>query len=92
MLELVFWVAAGLLVYTHVGYPLLLALLARRERRPPAPADLPSVSLVIAAHDEQDVIERRVRNVFELDYPRDRLELIVSSDGSTDATVERARA
>ncbi len=92
MLELVFWVAAGLLVYTHVGYPLLLALLARRERTPPAPAELPSVSLVIAAHDEEDVIERRVRNVFELDYPRDRLELIVSSDGSTDATVERARA
>ena len=92
MLELVFWVAAGLLVYTHVGYPLLLAMLARRERTPPAPAELPSVSLVIAAHDEEDVIERRVRNVFELDYPRDRLELIVSSDGSTDATVERARA
>ena len=92
MLELVFWIAAGLLVYSHAGYPLLLALLARRERPRPAPAELPSVSLIIAAHDEEDVIERRVRNAFELDYPRDRLELIVSSDGSTDATVERARA
>jgi hypothetical protein len=40
MLELVFWVAAGLLVYTHVGYPVLLALLARRERRPPAPVSI----------------------------------------------------
>jgi cellulose synthase/poly-beta-1,6-N-acetylglucosamine synthase-like glycosyltransferase len=92
MLEVVFWVAAGLLVYTHVGYPLLLRLLAGRERQPPAPAELPSVSLIIAAHDEADVIDRRVANAFELDYPRDRLEVIVSSDGSTDATVERAKA
>jgi glycosyltransferase involved in cell wall biosynthesis len=92
MLELVFWVAAGLLVYTHVGYPVLLALLARRERRPPAPDELPSVSLIVAAHDEEQVIERRVDNALALDYPRGRLELIISSDGSTDATVARARA
>ena len=92
MLELVFWVAAGLLVYTHVGYPLLLRLLARRERPAPAPDELPSVSLIVAAHDEEEVIERRVQNALALDYPRERLELVVSSDGSTDATVERARA
>jgi glycosyltransferase involved in cell wall biosynthesis len=92
MLELVFWVAAGLLVYTHVGYPLLLGLLARRDRPAPAAAELPSVSLIVAAHDEEEVIDRRVRNALALDYPRDRLELIVSSDGSTDATVDRARA
>jgi cellulose synthase/poly-beta-1,6-N-acetylglucosamine synthase-like glycosyltransferase len=92
MLELVFWVAAGLLVYTHVGYPLLLRVLSSRERRTPAPDELPSVSLIVPAHDEEQVIERRVRNAFALDYPRDRFELIVSSDGSSDATVERARA
>jgi cellulose synthase/poly-beta-1,6-N-acetylglucosamine synthase-like glycosyltransferase len=92
MLELVFWIAAGLLVYTHVGYPLLLGLLARRERPQPPLAELPSVSLIVAAHDEAAVIERRVSNAFALDYPRDRFELIVSSDGSTDATVERAQA
>ena len=92
MLELVFWIAAGLLVYTHVGYPVLLRLLARREQRVPAAGELPSVSLIVAAHDEEEVIDRRVQNALALDYPRDRLELIVSSDGSTDATVERARA
>ena len=94
MLELVFWIAAGLLVYTHVGYALLLWLLAkaRRDRPHPELADLPSVSLVVAAHDEEAVIDQRVRNALALDYPRDRLEVIVSSDGSTDATVERARA
>jgi glycosyltransferase involved in cell wall biosynthesis len=92
MLELVFWVAAGLLVYTHVGYPMLLRLLVRREQRPPAAGELPSVSLIVAAHDEEAVIDRRAQNALALDYPRDRLELIVSSDGSTDATVDRARA
>jgi cellulose synthase/poly-beta-1,6-N-acetylglucosamine synthase-like glycosyltransferase len=92
MLELVFWIAAGLLVYTHVGYPVLLRFLSRREQRSPAPGELPNVSLIVAAHDEEAVIDRRVQNALALDYPRDRLELIVSSDGSTDATVERAGA
>ena len=93
-LEIVFWVAAGLLVYTHLGYPLVLALLARGSRRPPPPppATLPSVSLVIAAHDEEEVIEAKVANARALDYPRELLELIVASDGSTDRTAELARA
>ena len=93
MLELVFWIAAGLLVYTHVGYPLLLRLLVVGARQDPArPAELPRVSLIVAAHDEEEVIDARVRNALELDYPRERLELIVASDGSGDQTVAYARA
>ncbi len=94
IVEVVFWIAAGLLVYTHVGYPLVLALLARMRppRRPPALSELPSVSLVVAAHDEQQVIEAKVRNALALDYPRELLEVIVASDGSADRTVELARA
>ena len=91
MLEIVFWTAAGLLVYTHVGYPLLLRLLAPRERELPPPGELPSVSLIVAAHNEERVIGERIRNAFALNYPRDRFELIVSSDGSTDATVGHAQ-
>jgi cellulose synthase/poly-beta-1,6-N-acetylglucosamine synthase-like glycosyltransferase len=91
VLELVFWIAAGLLVYTHVGYPLLLRVFARTETEPPH-GQLPSVSLIVAAHDEASVIERRVHNALALDYPRELLQVIVASDGSTDATVERARA
>jgi cellulose synthase/poly-beta-1,6-N-acetylglucosamine synthase-like glycosyltransferase len=92
-----FWVSVGLLVYTHAGYPLaLLALVRLRRHREPTPAvptaDLPSVSLIVAAYDEQAVIEAKVRNALELDYPRDRLQLIVASDGSSDRTVELARA
>src|SRR3989442_665311 len=65
----------------------------RRTRRasPLASAELPSVSLVVAAYDEEQAIDRKVRNALELDYPRARLELIVASDGSRDRTVELAR-
>ncbi len=93
VLQVVFWVSVGLLAYTHVGYPLLLALLARRRRVRPAPdlTELPPVSLIVAAHDEEAVIAAKVANALALDYPRELLELIVASDGSTDRTAELAR-
>ena len=53
---------------------------------------MPAVSLIVAAYDEEEVIAAKVANALALDYPRERLELIVASDGSADATVERARA
>ncbi|HEX6117471.1 MAG TPA: glycosyltransferase family 2 protein [Solirubrobacterales bacterium] len=90
-----FWAAVALLVYTHAGYPAALRLLTRRRPVPlgsdPSGGRSPLVSLVIAAHDEEDVIARKVENALALDWPRERLEIIVASDGSTDATVERAR-
>lgn len=94
-LAIIFWVSVGLLLYTHAGYGLLLALLARlrRSRAPqtPEPADLPSVSVIVAAYAEQAVIGQRVANLRALDYPLDRLEVIVACDGSPDQTAERAR-
>jgi len=93
---IVFWVCAAAIVYTHLGYPLALrALLAVRRRPTLSPAtwdELPRVSLIVAAYDEAEVIAAKVANALALDYPRERLELIVASDGSADATVERARA
>jgi cellulose synthase/poly-beta-1,6-N-acetylglucosamine synthase-like glycosyltransferase len=95
-IAIAFWLSAGLIVYTHLGYPLalrlLLALRRRPERAPSSPEELPRVSLIIAAYDEEEVIEAKVANALALDYPRERLELIVASDGSSDATAERARA
>jgi cellulose synthase/poly-beta-1,6-N-acetylglucosamine synthase-like glycosyltransferase len=94
VLEVVFWVAIGLLVYTHVGYPLLLRALVAVQRSQPAAErlrELPTVSLIVAAHDEEAVIERKVRDALALDYPRSKLELIVADDGSTDRTAELAR-
>jgi cellulose synthase/poly-beta-1,6-N-acetylglucosamine synthase-like glycosyltransferase len=95
-LEIVFWAAAGLIVYAHLGYPLLLgglvALFGRRNE-PPAPAGgPPGVSLIIPAHDEEAVIERKLANARALDYPSDRVEVVVASDGSADRTVQLARS
>src|SRR3954467_12896578 len=95
-LEIVFWVAVGLIVYAHLGYPLLLRLLVgvfgEHDGAPAHDGPLPHVSLIIAAYDEAPVIERKISNARALDYPRGRLEVIVASDGSSDRTVEVARA
>jgi cellulose synthase/poly-beta-1,6-N-acetylglucosamine synthase-like glycosyltransferase len=97
VLAAIFWISVALLVYTHVGYPLLLWLLSRIRGRGQAPYNAvrgqapPSgmrVSLVIAAYNEGAVIERKVANARALAYPG--LEVIVASDGSTDDTVARA--
>jgi cellulose synthase/poly-beta-1,6-N-acetylglucosamine synthase-like glycosyltransferase len=95
-LEVIFWVAVGLIVYAHLGYPLLLgALVAVRGERsaPAAPAgEPPAVTLVIPAYDEEGVIERKLANARALDYPASRLRVVVASDGSSDRTAELARA
>jgi cellulose synthase/poly-beta-1,6-N-acetylglucosamine synthase-like glycosyltransferase len=93
---IIFWLSAGLLLYTHVGYWLLLRLLSL-VRRPLqsgalAGAPLPSVSVIVAAYAEQDVIAARVENLRTLDYPSELLQVVVACDGSGDATGERARA
>jgi cellulose synthase/poly-beta-1,6-N-acetylglucosamine synthase-like glycosyltransferase len=97
VLAAIFWISAALIFYTHLGYPLLLRLLVALRRSPPTPAvpadaEPPRVSLIVAAYDEEEVIADKVANALALDYPRERLELIVASDGSYDATAERARA
>jgi cellulose synthase/poly-beta-1,6-N-acetylglucosamine synthase-like glycosyltransferase len=94
-LAVVLWASLALIVYAHAGYPLLLAVLARlrgRRERPLGEGGVPRVSLIVAAHDEEAVIERRVENAVALDYPPERLEVIIASDGSSDRTVELARA
>jgi len=89
VLKILFWSSLAALAWTHVGYPLAAALAARLRRRGVRAAAIePSVSVVVAAHDEEDVIGRRVRNLLELDYPAERLEVVVASDASTDRTDE----
>ena len=88
-LAIIFWTSLGLIVWTHFGYPLFMGLLARLRPRPVARAEIePSVVLVVAAHDEEDVIGRRLENLLALDYPAAKLEIVVASDGSTDRTNE----
>ena len=82
------WGSLALIAWTHAGYPLAAAAAAGRSRYRPAPDDgyVPPVALVIAAHDEERVIRARIENALALDYPPDRLEVVVSLDGSTDGT------
>jgi cellulose synthase/poly-beta-1,6-N-acetylglucosamine synthase-like glycosyltransferase len=96
LLEILFWASVGLIAYAHLGYPLLLRLLSGLFGEPPPPARgkgwLPTVTLIVPAHDEEEVIERRLENARALDYPDEHLELVVASDGSADRTVELAKA
>lgn len=91
MIELVFWAGLVLLVYTYVGYPLGVILYARARRREVERAAWePAVTLIVVAQDEAPRIAQRICNLLSLDYPRDKLRVIVASDGSVDDTVERA--
>ncbi|HEV7585212.1 MAG TPA: glycosyltransferase [Solirubrobacteraceae bacterium] len=97
-LEVVFWLSAALIVWTLLGYAGALAALAwvlrARAREGPAgqaTAELPLLSLIVAAHDEESVIAAKVQNALALDYPRERLEVIVACDGCSDRTAELAR-
>ncbi len=86
----IFWASFGLLVYVYLGYPLLLTFLARFSELAVPAADLPapSVTLLISAFNESQVIAAKLENALALEYPRDRLEIVVISDSSDDGTDE----
>jgi cellulose synthase/poly-beta-1,6-N-acetylglucosamine synthase-like glycosyltransferase len=97
-LEVVFWLSAALILWTQVGYAAALIALdralpdrQRRGRRIAGVGEHPRLSLIVAAHDEEGVIAAKVENARALDYPRERLEVIVTCDGCSDRTAERAR-
>ena len=91
-LILCFWISAAVLAYSYFGYPTLVWLWARLRPKPAAPASVqPRLSVVIVACNEAHQIERRLADVLAQDYPPDRLEVIVASDGSHDDTAARAR-
>ena len=86
-----FWGSLGALVWTHGLYPPAAAALARLREREVAKADIePTVTVIVPAHNEESVIERRLENLRALDYPDEKLELVVTSDASSDRTEELA--
>jgi glycosyltransferase involved in cell wall biosynthesis len=89
----VFWLAAFFLFYTFAGYPILLSIvsLIRNHLHHRAPVE-PAVSMIVAAHNEGRAISKKILNCLDLTYPRDKLEIIVASDGSDDNTAEIARS
>jgi glycosyltransferase involved in cell wall biosynthesis len=89
IVKALFWASLGGLAWTHVGYPVAAAGLRQIRRREVDKQDItPTVTLIVPAHDEEDVIGARVENLLELDYPQDKVQLVVASDGSTDKTHE----
>ncbi|MGE5273996.1 MAG: glycosyltransferase family 2 protein [Verrucomicrobiota bacterium] len=83
----IFWGSLGALGWTHAGYPLAAAGLAKVRPRPVRRGEVePTVSLIVAAHDEEAVIAERLANLLALDYPPAKVEIVVVSDGSSDRT------
>lgn len=92
MLALLFWICVAAILYTYAGYPLLLFLAARlRPPRRLRATELPTVTLLIAAYNEQDVIADKLEHSLQLDYPADKLQILVGADGSDDATPQIVR-
>lgn len=88
LISLVFWVAFVLFLWTYFGYPLLMALWAKAAPKPINGQDwLPSITLLIPAYNEIDVIRRKLQNSVSLDYPNDKLEIMLVDDGSDDGTL-----
>jgi cellulose synthase/poly-beta-1,6-N-acetylglucosamine synthase-like glycosyltransferase len=93
LLKGVFWGSLAALVWTHAAYPAVAAAAARRWPRPVRKGGgLPTVTVVVAAWNEEDVIERRLENLLAVDYPPELVEIVVASDASTDRTDELVEA
>jgi cellulose synthase/poly-beta-1,6-N-acetylglucosamine synthase-like glycosyltransferase len=92
LLQWILWSSVAIVVITTLGYPLFLALACPFVRRRSAVAKeldpAPRVTLIVAAYNEEGVIARKLENCLDLDYPRERLEIVVASDGSSDLTNE----
>jgi cellulose synthase/poly-beta-1,6-N-acetylglucosamine synthase-like glycosyltransferase len=87
LIEVIFWLSAIAVVWAYAGYPLLITLLAHWRPHPHRQADIqPSVSIVVPAYNEEQVIADKLDNLLELDYPEEKREVMVVADGSTDRT------
>ena len=87
--QIIFWIAIAAIAYTYAGYPLLLILIGKFRAKPITRREVtPSVTVIIAAYNEERDLAGKLENTLALDYPKDKLEIIVTSDCSTDRTDE----
>jgi len=86
----IFWLSAGLLIYTYLGFYLILVILAsfRCKKRKQDMHHTPMVSMLISAYNEDKIIEKKIINCLELKYPKNKIEILIGSDGSDDRTNE----
>ncbi len=87
-MEVFFWACLGLIAYTYLIYPALVIVLAWLFPSQPEVDEsyLPSVSMVIPAYNEEEVLEEKIQNCLAIDYPREKIEFLIGSDGSDDGT------
>ena len=94
--QIVFWASAGLLFYVYVGYPalmVLVSLILGSERKPePKEDELPTISVLIAAHNEEIHIREKIQQTLASDYPPEKMQIVIASDGSTDQTCSIVRS
>lgn len=82
-----FWISTCSIIYTYFGYPLLITLLAHLKPKPNKyPETTPTVTLLIAAYNEAEIIEEKIKNSLEIEYPRNRIQVLIVADGSNDET------
>ncbi len=92
-MKILFWVMISLVFYCYLGYPLLLILVSKYVKKTIKKGNkFPTVTIIISVCNEEKTIEHRLRNLFSLDYPREKLKIIIGSDGSTDRTNEIVRS
>jgi cellulose synthase/poly-beta-1,6-N-acetylglucosamine synthase-like glycosyltransferase len=89
---ILFWASFVLIAYVYLGYPLVLWLAAPKSAHPvPRAHQEPTVSVIVAAHNEESCIDAKLRNLLALDYPRNKIEILIGSDGSSDRTDDIVR-
>ena len=88
MTKFIFWISLLMIVYTYAGYPVIITILAIFKKKTPLPIlkKYPTVSVIIAVFNEEKVLRRKIENCLRIDYPKEKLEILVGSDGSADAT------
>ncbi|MBI5742135.1 MAG: glycosyltransferase family 2 protein [Nitrospirae bacterium] len=90
--KITYWSAVAIILYVYMGYPLILKLLSGYFHKPVHKREIePEVTLLICAYNEEEVIEEKVKNCLQLDYPRRKLKIVIASDGSTDRTNDIVR-
>ncbi len=95
-MEAIFWISVGLIFYTFIGYPILITLLSRVTKNQKGQKeldweDLPPVTLMIAAYNEEDIIKDKIENSLKLTYPKDKLDILFVTDGTTDDSLSILR-
>lgn len=91
-MQMLFWSCAAVIAYVYLGYPLALRLGLLGRRTAPLTSPIrPFISVIVAAHNEESVIELKLKNLLASEYPRERMEILIGSDGSSDRTEEIVR-